>query len=463
MTDSINLILTYVVEVFSLILVLIILSGRREARANFSWVMAVIFFPVIGTLAYLIFGNPRLRNIVEKRMKRYPFLDYKQAGNAEYNGGKMGAIITQVTGMQPVLCRNLRLITDASEKYSLLERDIKNAQKYILMEYYLYRNDKTGRRIADLLVKKAEEGVSVFFMVDGWGSMGLMFSGLMKRLRRAGAQTAVFHSPFGIRTASRVNFRNHRKIAVIDGKCAYTGGMNIGDEYAETSKWSDAHLRLEGDAVNAVACYFAEDWMFARGGDISEMLAEGAEQSSGDQTVHVIPSGPHQTTPMIYDSIFAAINRAEKSIDIITPYLVPNQPIMETLKNTAMQGLRVRIIVPGKNNHPFAAAAGRSYYEELIASGVEIYETKGTMLHAKMILLDGRWVTIGSSNMDARSFKLNFELNLMIYSDKFASDVSEMVERYIEASEKIPYEYVKNRQFFIRVFEGVCRTLSPVL
>lgn len=464
MSDTLNLTLTYVIEIFSFILVLIILSGRREARANFAWVMAVIFFPIIGALAYLIFGHPRLNNIIEKKMKRYRFLDFKLYDSFKNSGGKMADVITKVTGMNPILCRNLELISDAGEKYAMLERDILNAKKYILIEYYLYRFDKTGKRFSRLLMEKAKEGVDVYFMVDGWGSMGLIFNGLLKRFREAGVKTAVFHSPFGLKTASRVNFRNHRKIVVIDGDIAYTGGMNIGDEYAETTKWSDAHIRFEGDAVNAVACYFAEDWMFATGGDISEKINDdNIPQTGGDEPIHVIPSGPHQTTPMIYDSLYSSINRAEVCIDIITPYLVPNQPMIENLKNIARQGLRVRIIVPGKNNHPMAAAAGRSYYEELIDAGVEIYETKGTMLHAKIILIDGRYVTVGSANMDARSFKLNFELNLMVYSETFAEEVKSLIKKYMNSSELIPLSYVKNRQFFIRVFEGVCRTLSPVL
>jgi cardiolipin synthase len=205
--------LTYFFELLSFILIMIILSGRREARANLSWVLAVILFPVVGALAYLIFGNPRLKNIVEKRMKRYPFLDRTicKDKRCEVDVGELGRLITKVTGMYPVRCRNLHLISDAAEKYNLLEADIMSAKHYILMEYYLFRDDSVGKRFASLLEQKALGGVKVYFMVDGWGSMGLIFGSLLKRLRKSGVETAVFHSPFGFKTASRVNFRNHRR------------------------------------------------------------------------------------------------------------------------------------------------------------------------------------------------------------------------------------------------------------
>ncbi|TCK60555.1 cardiolipin synthase [Seleniivibrio woodruffii] len=455
-------IVTYILELISFVLIIIILSGRREARGNLSWVLAVILFPLFGALAYIIFGNPRLRNIVEKRMKRYPFIDRSicRDKNCETDVGDLGRLITRVTGMLPVRCRNLHLISEAIRKYALLERDIQNAQDFILMEYYLFRDDVVGRRFAALLEKKAKEGVRIYFMVDGWGSMGLLFSPMLKKMQAAGIKTAVFHSPFRFRTAARLNFRNHRKIVVIDGKIAYTGGMNIGQEYKE---WADAHLRFEGNAVNSVAGFFAEDWLFATGEDISDAVMLEYSTDCGDRTVHVIPSGPHQSTPMIYDSLFAAITQAKQYVDIITPYLVPNQPMMELLKNMAKQGIYVRIIVPGRNNHPIIAAAGRSYYEELIEAGVQIYEATDKMVHAKIINVDGKWATVGSANMDTRSFRLNFELNLMAYSDDFALEVVELTKNYLSLSERVSLEKVRKRPFFIRVFEGGCRTLSPVL
>lgn len=462
MTIHYDNLLTYFFELLSFILIMIILSGRREARANLSWVLAVILFPVVGALAYLIFGNPRLKNIVEKRMKRYPFLDRTicKDKRCEVDVGELGRLITKVTGMYPVRCRNLHLISDAAEKYNLLEADIMSAKHYILMEYYLFRDDSVGKRFASLLEQKALGGVKVYFMVDGWGSMGLIFGSLLKRLRKSGVETAVFHSPFGFKTASRVNFRNHRKIAVIDGIVAYMGGMNIGHEYQE---WADAHLRFEGNAVNSVAGYFAEDWMFATGGDISENILVPKGMDCGDRTVHIIPSGPHQSTPMIYDSLFTVMNRARHSVDIITPYLVPNQPMMEVLKNISKQGIKVRIVVPGRNNHPIIAAAGRSYYEELIEAGVVIYEAQDKMIHAKIITVDGIWTTVGSANMDTRSFRLNFELNLMVYSADFAEQVKNLTLHYISMSDSIALDNLKKRPFYVRVFEGGCRTLGPVL
>jgi len=463
----------FVVEYFSLILtlilVLIVLAGRKEARATVSWLMVIIFFPYFGALLYLIFGNPHLKNLVDKKFKKQKPVEVKQYFDRmpEYKNSRLANLVEKVTKLKPQLCFNLELIPNATDKYSKLAKDLLEAEHYILMEYYVFRQDETGRFFINLLEYKASQGVKVFFLYDGMGAIGITFKRFLKNLTANGGKCAAFLSPLNIKSILRINFRNHRKIAVIDGKVAYTGGINIGNEYigdlAGSAKWVDTHIKFSGDAVYAVEEVFFEDFYIATGKDITEEIHKKHKKVGGDINVHVIPSGPDQKNPLIYDTIFSTLNSAEKTVDIITPYLVPDQPIIETLKNASKKGIQVRILLPGKNNHPMVAAAGRSYYEELVEAGVEIFETNNIMLHAKIIIIDSFWVTIGSANMDTRSFRLNFELNVVAYSKNFAYQSENLVKQYLEFSHKITLQELRNKPVPIRVFEGICRTLSPVL
>jgi cardiolipin synthase len=469
MNYLVNLLLQHFGEIISFILVLVILSGRKEARANLSWLIVVIIFPYIGAVLYILLGNPRLKRMLEKRFKAYRPVKLKkyESHDEEFDKMGLGALVSRITDISPHMCRDLRLIIDGGEKYSLLSEDISRAEKYILLEYYVFRNDVVGKLFSDLLISAADRGVKVFLLVDGFGSFGFTLSSTYRKLKRSKVKISIFHPPLGLKTVSRVNFRNHRKIAIIDGNICYTGGINVGKEYAGgmygKRKWFDAHLSFGGDAVYPVEEVFAEDWLFATGENIGELMRSEQVQRGGDTTLQVIPSGPHMPRPLIYNTIFSTLNRAKKSVIIVTPYLVPDQPVMETLKSISNQGIDVKLILPGKNNQPIAAAAGRSYYEELIENGVEIYETKDIMLHAKILVIDGYFVVMGSANMDARSFKINFELNIVAYSGQFADDVSKLVAYYLSQAQMVDIVAVRARPFGKRLFEGVCRTLSPVL
>jgi len=460
-------------EYFSLILsialILVILSGRKEARATFSWVLVIIFFPYLGALLYLIFGNPSLKKLVDVKLKSRRSISVKKYFDRmpEYKNSRLASLVETVTNLKPQLCYDLELIPSATDKYSKLAKDLLNAKHYILVEYYVFRQDETGDFFLKLLEYKAEQGVKVFFLYDGMGAVGITLKNYLKNLKMNGGKCGAFLSPLSYKSILRMNFRNHRKIVVVDGRVSYTGGINIGNEYIGdligNTKWADAHVRFSGDAVYAVEEVFSADWYFATGEDITELLHKKHARVGGDVNLHVIPSGPDQSSPLIYDTIFSTLSAAEKEIDIITPYLVPDQPIIQTLKNASKRGVKVRILLPGRNNHPFVAAAGRSYYEELVESGVEIYETKNVMLHAKIIMIDGFWTTLGSANMDARSFRLNFELNVVVYSKKFASSTINLIDSYFEMANQIELHALQNKKFSNRIFEGVCRTLSPVL
>lgn len=469
MINVLRLFAEYFGLILSISLVLIVLSGRKEARATFSWVIIIIFFPYIGALLYLIFGNPRLKKLVDVKLKSRRNVSVKKYFDKmpEYKNSKLANLVETVISLKPQLCYDLELLPSATDKYSKLSKDILNAKDYILIEYYVFRQDETGDFFLKLLEYKASQGVKVFFLYDGMGAIGITLKNYLKNFKKNGGKCAAFLSPLNYKSILRMNFRNHRKIVVVDGRVSYTGGINIGNEYIGdligSTKWVDTHIRFSGDAVYAVEEIFAEDWYFATGEDITDLVHKKHAKVGGDVNIHVIPSGPDQSSPLIYDTIFSTLCAAEKEIDIITPYLVPDQPIIQALKNASKRGVRVRILLPGKNNHRFVAAAGRSYYEELVEAGVEIYETKNVMLHAKIVMIDGFWTTLGSANMDARSFRINFEMNAVIYSKNFASDTTNLINSYFEISKRIELQALQNKKFSHRIFEGICRTLSPVL
>jgi cardiolipin synthase len=264
---------------------------------------------------------------------------------------------------------------------------------------------------------------------------------------------------------SRINFRNHRKIVVIDGETAYTGSTNIGDEYLGESPrfgpWRDFHVRLAGEAAAVLEEVFVGDWAIATGKTLN---FDSSETQHYDQTpIHVLPTGPDIQEDLLYPLLFAHIGRATRSIEIITPYLVPNQGLIAALSVAARQGVRVRILLPKYSNHPMVAAAGRSHYQDLLEGGVEVLETPNAMLHAKAFLVDGEWAMLGSANFDNRSFFLNFEINVAIEDPDFVGAVSEKFEQWAAEAEGVSLISLANRPLLLRLYDSFCRTLSPVL
>lgn len=460
--------LEYLSLILTIFLILVVLSNRKEARATLAWLMFIIFFPYFGAILYLIFGNPRLK-MIERKLKRKTDIRYSITSEFtdEYKNCMIGNQVTKINNIHPYLCSNLEFLNSASIKYAKLAEDILMAKEYILLEYYVFRQDETGKFFLNLLTKKLKEGVKVYLLYDGVGAIGLTLKQTLKKFKNSGGRAEAFLSPFNVRFFTRVNFRNHRKIAIIDGKICYLGGINIGNEYIgnfmKGSEWIDAHIRFAGEAVVAVLDIFAEDWVFTTGEDISDVIKRPGLNMKGDTTIHILPAGPSEETSVIYNSLFTLISGAKKKINILTPYLVPDEPILELLKFTAKKGVDIDIICPGKNNHPFVAAAGRSYYEDLLKNGVNIYETSNTMLHAKIITVDDRITLIGSANIDYRSFKLNYELSALIYKERFTENVLKFIEKYKSGSMLISTEFIRDKKMYLKIYESVCRTLSPVL
>jgi cardiolipin synthase len=457
--EFLGLVVEHLGNILSVVLILAILSGKKEAKATLGWLLLVLIFPYIGAIAYFLVGRPP-----------QPFPALKSSFGAKYVSvgdadlPEPMARTSRVTGIGPIRCRNLEFLAGAAAKYPRLLADIEAAKRRVVLSYYVFRRDATGRRFLDLLARKAREGVEVYFLYDGWGAIWLNFGSFLKPYREAGVRTRPFHPVADPLQMSRVNFRNHRKIAVIDGEVGYTGSVNIGDEYlgrqARFGSWKDVHVRLEGAAALALEEVFREDWRTTTG---ETMVPSPPPEVAGDTWIHVIPSGPSQAQEKLFPLLFAQLAAARSRVDILTPYLVPDHSLVAALSVATRQGAEVRILLPGRSNHPLVAAAGRSYYEELVDEGVALYETTEGMLHAKALLIDECWSMVGSTNLDDRSFHLNFELNVATSSPAFCASVGETFAAWVTGARRISPREVAARSLPTRLIEGACRTLSPVL
>ncbi|MBE7559764.1 cardiolipin synthase [bacterium] len=330
---------------------------------------------------------------------------------------------------------------------------------------YILASDATGQEFAEVLCRKAREGVRVRLLLDGVGCLRLS-SALVRRLREAGVRVEFF---LPIRKWNRFwnfNLRNHRKIIVVDGRTGFCGGLNLADEYRGRSRvygpWQDAHMQVDGPAATQLQWVFAEDWYFACGEELgSEYFPE--QGSVGEDVVQVVASGPDRDVEIMYEFFFTAITTARESVWIITPYFVPDRAMLLALMTAARRGVDVTLLVPERCDHRVVQWAGRYYYEDVLAAGVKIFEYPDGTLHAKVMLVDGAWATVGSANMDIRSFRLNFEVNLIVFGRDIAERVAAAFARDLKISRPVVLEAFRRRGRRRRLLENVFRLVSPML
>lgn len=482
MPMQLDIIVVVVGYLLAILTMMRIVLQRREPTATLAWVLGIILLPYIGVLFYLLIGRRRLNRRLRQRRVRAAALEaHLQApeeGVADLlvptapdymckpQERELIALANRIGRRFPTCGNEVHLLVDVNQTYQALEDAIEGATHHVHLLYYIYNQDKTGRRFRDLLVKKVKEGVHVRLLTDGVGSFGLPT--YMVPLTQAGGQFAEF-LPVG--TFSRhwhPNLRNHRKITVIDGKEAFTGGVNIGDEYTgrklKVGAWRDSHLRILGPAVNHLQEVFADDWHFATGEDlISEQWYHDYHEPVGDSTVQIIASGPDTETQPIQRIFFTAVTSAAQRVYLTTPYFVPDQAMLVALETAALRGVDVRLLLPSKSDMKLVLHAGRSYYDQLLANGVKIYEYQPGILHAKSMVVDDGWATVGSANMDVRSFRLNFEINAAIYGPEFASGLAEVFERDLAQAREITMDDMDNKGMPTRMAESLARVMSPVL
>lgn len=462
--------------------VVLVLFERRNPISTLVWLMVIFFIPILGFLLYLFLGQDlrkrklfnlkkeeeyELARMVEQqktllRDHRYMFHDPRIQRYAEMI--HLNLLSSSATFSQD---NQVEIFNEGESKFSALIESIKRAQKYIYLEYYIFRNDNLGREILDILVAKAKEGIDVKVLVDGMGCIRLP-GNFFDPLIMAGGKISVFFPPFLPHINLRVNYRNHRKICIVDGEEGFVGGFNIGDEYLGRSKrfgfWRDTHLRIRGSAVDGLEFRFLLDWRFASQEEVifpDYRLIKRLPQ--GKTAVQIVSSGPDSRWPSIRSGFQKIISMAKSHIYIETPYFVPDNTITNALKVAGLSGLDIRIILPSKPDHFLVHWASLSYMGELLETGVRFYWYNKGFVHSKMITSDGFISTVGTANVDVRSFKLNFEVNAFIYSEDVAKELEEAFINDLADSTEWTLELYNQRSFAVKTKESVARLLSPLL
>ena len=471
-------IITIIGQVIALTIILRILTERRDAAATFAWIFGLILLPYIGAILYLMLAGKIERRRIKIRHRATARLGEKkhdlekniQIHREEslkdvdpYFKGVM-RLAEELGAGHPTVGNSVSLLDTGTQTFDAIEKAIKKARAHIHLEYYIFRPDETGRRILDLLEHKARQGVEVRLLYDSVGSSSLK-KRHVKHLIEAGGRVVPFLPLFSLRRPFSVNFRTHRKIIVVDDTVGFVGGRNIGNEYrsdrVESGEWRDVHLRIEGPAVNRLQEVFAEDWIFATGEDVSTLEhCFTPFKRPGRARVQVLDSGPDGQPKVIHRILFEAIVSARKSIDIVTPYFVPDGSIVMALQNASFRNVQVRLLVPGITDNLVTGWAARSYFQEMLTAGVEVYVYSPGMHHAKLVVIDGNWAYAGTANMDIRSFRLNFEVGVAIYETDIAKQIVSFIDRDIRKSERLVY---KRPGRIEALANGVGRALSPVL
>ena len=444
---------------------------NKRPTATLAWLWALILFPVFGPALYLMIGSEQIKRL---RMKRRQ--DFRGGGGtaAKAKGAKKAddvadgllkslAVITQL----PVsTARSQLVLRDAASFYRALKRDIKNATDTIHIETYIWRDDEVGREFLALLVDAAKRGVVVRVLVDELGSFWLK-EATFQPLIAAGGQFSWCHTLSPLRSRYSFNLRNHRKLQVIDGRIAYVGGMNFGREYLGRDPvdgdWADLQIRTEGAVVNILQEIFAEDWFFGSGKDDVRDGGQTQPAEDEDTCVQVLRGGPDEEDhPMLRVNLLL-VAQATKRLWIGTGYFVPGEIMQTALQVAAARGVDVRLLISQKSEHPLLVKAGRSYYDALLRRGVRIYEYSRGIEHSKYILIDDDLVSVGTSNLDERSMRLNFELSLLMRDAELNDEIARIFKATIAKSKEIDRQEFAQRPYWEKLTESALRPLSPVL
>ncbi len=459
----------------------IIFLERRNASSTWAWLMVLFFIPVLGFILYLIFGRRLSKDKIftwDTKVK----LGVKREVKSQIEAIKSGRLsFKQPELFQYVDLYYLHLVnddaiytqenkvdvfTDGHDKFTALMKDLKSAKDHIHLLYYIMRDDHLGKAIADVLIEKAKQGVEVRVLYDDMGSRKLRRRSI-RRLKNAGVKVESFFPPKILKVNLKINFRNHRKLAIIDGKIGYIGGFNIGDEYLGKDNkfgyWRDTHLRIYGDAVRHMQTRFILDWNQASRHHIlyDDRLYVGAK--GGDVGVQIVSSGPDSNWEQIKYGYIKMIMSAKEYVYIQTPYFIPDESLMDALRIAALSGVKVKMMIPNKPDHPFVYWATLSYIGDLLAAGAEAYVYENGFLHAKTIVVDGNISSVGTANIDVRSFRLNFEVNAFLYDKEIAQTLVEAFRNDMKYSTQLTKEMYDRRSLWIRFKESISRLLSPIL
>jgi len=474
-------ILSIILGLNVLLALAIIFLERRDASATWAWLMVLLFLPIAGFIFYLIFGR-RLSNkeiFTWDKKSRLGLLSAVQDQLQAIKEGRLEINHPDIVPYEDLIYLHLKnndalysdnneveVFTDGQKKFHALIQDIESAQDHIHLLYYIVRDDKLGTRLADVLIRKAQENVEVKLLYDDMGSR-LLKRKFVKRLRDAGVEVESFFPSFIPKVNLKINYRNHRKLAIIDGKIGYIGGFNIGDEYLGFNKrfgyWRDTHLRVEGNAVSNMQTRFILDWNQASRKDIVYEDRYFQAEPKGNTGVQIVSSGPDSEWEQIKHGYIKMILSAKEYVYVQTPYFIPDDSLLDALRIAVLSGVDVRIMIPNKPDHPFVYWATFSNIGDMLNAGARIYIYQKGFLHAKTIVVDGNIASVGTANIDVRSFRLNFEANAFVYHPDIANALSDRFHEDLTESTELTSNLYQSRSKWIRFKEAIARLLSPIL
>ena len=459
----------------------VILENRNPVR-TLAWIIVLITVPLIGFVFYLYFGvNYRkikmfsMKGLGDMKWLQYMSEDQKQLiKKSEFLKNRESAEVRKLMTLllnnsKALLTRynRVEILNNGEETFPALFGALEQARKFIHLEYYIIAEGRLAIRLKEILLRKAKDGVEVRIIYDDVGSWGLS-RGFIKELRQAGIQIYPFLPVRFHHFANKANYRNHRKIAVVDGEIGFVGGLNIADRYmdgvADIGIWRDTHLKVVGEAVTSLQVVFLIDWYFVR----QELLLDKNEylpymQADGNVIVQTVTSGPDSDWASIQQSYFTLINMAKRYVYISTPYFMPGETTLNALKTAAMSGVDVRILLPHKSDSWLTHWCTRSYVEELLDAGVKIYWYQKGINHSKVIVVDGIVASVGTANMDLRSFEQNFEVSMIVYDREVVKELAGDFVKDLRVSTEGAIQRWKFRSKREKVCESMARLFAPVL
>ena len=448
-----------------------IVLQKREPVATLSWLLTLALLPYLGYLVYFLFGPQKIsRQRLRRELSRKGMESHAATCPLDEDCNELALLAQASTGLPPSSATSVQLLVDGAATFDALLEAVATARNHVHLLYYIYRPDHTGTLLRDALIERARAGVKVRLLLDAVGSASVDRS-FLRPLLDAGAEFAWFH-PTGFRPFSRpwLNLRTHRKIVLVDGRVAFTGGINITDaqnERVNDRAFRDLHLRMEGDVVRSVQSVFVEDWAYATGHDRrhfagTQLWPAGEQSLAGPIAAQTLVSGPDSDWEAIHRLHVCAIHQATARVWLVTPYFVPGEAARMALTSAALGGLDVRLLVPQMSDSRFVTYAARSYFDELLAAGVKVYEYGPRMLHCKAMLCDDSVSIIGSANFDHRSFRLNFEISMLFRDVAIAAQLAQLLEAAFAASQRVCQ--ARRSDFWRnRLPEAVARLFSPLL
>jgi cardiolipin synthase len=473
--------------VLSIVTMIFVLVTKKNATSAVAWCLLIFFLPIVGPLLFLLFGYQHVNRPLKRKRRHRRLFQRKHPpqrvesspGPEEVVGPAVGAAgaggaswedvakLARRFGAFPVTNGNqVAFYREGQGAFGAMLEAIRSARHHVHLETFIFQPDATGRLFLDALAERALKGVEVRLLYDAMGTYRLSHR-LLQSLAGAGGRFSMFLPINPLRRRIQINMRNHRKILVVDGKVAFTGGLNVGDEYRGLSPrfgyWRDTHLRLEGPAVAGVQRVFVEDWDFAARENLNGPGYFPHPTTGGPFPVQVIESGPDREQKGIREVYFAAILRARQRVWIASPYFVPDAGLLDALCLAGYLGVDVRLLCQFHPDKWVPFFCGRYYWSDVLRAGVKVYQYTKGMMHSKVVLVDGEWASVGSANLDNRSMYLNFELNCLIYSPGAVATLEEEFRRDLSTAVRLDRHVFARRPFAGRLLDNACRLLSPIL